>query len=241
MKKLLYLFIVALIFVALPSCGGDEPDNPDGGGTENPNDTIPGGGQKPGGGGGDGGSTQPESIITDEEKSSAIRCSIPFQFDYYGDYYKNGGHNFLVALTTDGLAFAEDGATVVGSGYLITFDLNAAVQNNMYPTKGKYVIEVDSQEPGTALAGYRKNGYEDWGYEGTPEGYPEWWIERGSFAVSVENGERTEWLFATSGYIKFDGTPENAEIFMHYVYDDGSVNNFYYNGAVVIRDGSKKQ
>ncbi len=183
-----------------------------------------------------------ETCITEAEKATAIKISQPYQFEYWGDYKGNDGHNYLMTIESEGCGIlgkenneqGSNGYLASGSGYVVCIDFTAVYHEEYFPANGKYVITEDSYEPGTALAGYKEDWFIANGFQ-RPDGYTEEiWEYYGCLLYPVGDGELKTPALVKSGYAKFYGTYDDAEIYIRYILEDNSVISFYYKGEVKI-------
>ncbi len=180
-----------------------------------------------------GGDKDIDAAITDEEIAQATPVKISGKGFYYGDSHDIGGKTFYIPLVTEGVI--ADSYDTTGTGLAISLELIAEEQINVYPKNGVYKIKP-AWELGSAVAGYSYDVGKD--LFGEAAAGQMGFMPLGSFAVNVKNGVTSPVKYAVDGYVKVEGTIENARMLIKYVYADGTEDMLYLSGELNIADAA---
>ena len=219
-KAFFYLFsLFCFVTLSLVSCEKPETGNKDDNGGGNVNDST---------------EVNDSTIIPDINDSTEVNDStiIPegtIRLQALNSEYKTGAdmgyssasHSFLLMFATDECEVVK--GTAFGTGGVLVFELCSETADGLLPAEGIYRIEdMAPIEDGMIIGGF------DAGL-GLPFG---------TYRHNMVDSEFVDWDLITGGAveIKKGKAADELEFYIYAVFEDGTEENYYYGGKLLVSD-----
>lgn len=135
--------------------------------------------------------------------------------------YSSATHSFLLMFATEDCEVID--GTAFGTGGVLVFELCSETADGLLPAEGIYRIEdMAPIEDGMIIGGF------DVGM-GLPFG---------TYRHNMVDGEFVDWDLITGGAVEIrqGKAADELEFYIYVVFEDGSEENYYYGGKLLVSD-----